>query len=291
MALAPTQKSIRVFASVSRHLSFQAAAEELGVTPTAISHQIRNLELRAGLRLFNRSSNGVSLTEKGLRFAEVVVPAIDEINLAYERLTSTNPREKITLGAGPIVASRWLAPRLPEFFARHPEVDLQIINSPTQIWQRTREFDLAIAWGEGNWPGLCSDKLLDVHLVPVLSPALADDLSPQSPQDLLHAPLLHHRNSSEWRDWFRQSGVEVGDLEGTSVDDTNVAVQAALAGTGVFLGVREFLDNEISTGRLVCPFSNALKPSASYFIAQSKSSENETVEKLKVWLLECTGQN
>ena len=203
-----------------------------------------------------------------------------------KELLSAQDREKIILGAGPIVASRWLAPRLPEFFSKHPDVDLQIINSPTQIWQRAGEFDLAIAWGEGTWPGLDATKLLDVDLVPILAPSLADRLQLRAPDDLLRAPLLHHRNATEWNTWFALAGCAPETLSGTTVDDTNVAVQAALSGSGVILGVREFLSAEISAGQLICPFPIALRPAASYFLVRSETHSNAKADKLLTWLQE-----
>ena len=287
MSARPPLTAIRTFDAVSRHLSFQRAANELGVTPTAVSHQIRALEAQTNARLFNRSPAGVEHTARGMQFAEDIGPAMEQIDQAFRKLLQFSDREQVVLGAGPIIASRWLAPRLPDFAARHPEIDLQLINSPTEIWRRAREFDLAIAWGNGDWPNLQSQKLLDVSLVPVLSPDLARELDLHQPGDLLDAPLLHHHDGKEWADWFALAGVHHSVPVGIKVEDTNVVVQAALAGTGVMLGIREFLADDILAGRLTCPFPNPLRQTAAYYLVASGASQFPAHEALEKLLLDC----
>lgn len=290
MTSRPPLTAIRAFDAVSRHQSFQRAADELGVTPTAISHQIRLLESRTDVRLFERGPAGVKHTAKGKLFANDLGPAMDQIDRAFHKLTQSSDRKHVVLGAGPIIASRWLAPRLPDFSARHPDIDLQLINSPTEIWRRAREFDLAIAWGEGNWQNLHAEKLLDVSLVPVLAPQLAQELDLREPGDLLHAPLLHHRDEREWADWFALAGVHHPVPVGTKVEDTNVVVQAALAGTGVMLGIREFLADDISSNRLICPFPMPLELRAAYFLVTSQDFQSPAQATLSNWLRDCANR-
>ena len=283
--------AIRAFDAVSRHQSFQRAAEELGVTPTAVSHQIRLLETQASTRLFERGPTGVYHTAQGKRFADDIGDAMGQIDQAFQRLMQTSERKQVVLGAGPIIASRWLAPRLPDFAARYPDIDLQLINSPTEIWRRAREFDLAIAWGDGDWTNLRCQKLLGVSLVPVLAPSLAAKLNIHEPADLLRAPLLHHQDGQDWTDWFALAGVQHPAPVGTRVEDTNVVVQAALAGTGVMLGIREFLADDISVGRLICPFPKPLRPQAAYHLVASGDALTPAQSALQNWLLYCARQS
>ncbi|MGI9391697.1 MAG: LysR substrate-binding domain-containing protein [Boseongicola sp.] len=285
MSPVPPYTAIRAFDAASRHLSFKHAAEELAVTPTAISHQIRQLEKLCRVKLFKRGAKGVSLTSRGRAFATDLRPAIAQIERAYRSLTLSEQRSTVVLGAGPIIASRWLAPRLPLFAASHPEIDLQLLNSPTEIWRRAPDFDVAIVWGHGHWPGLSAEKLLEVSLAPVLTPELAKVLGPlEEPGDLLRAPLLHHRNNSEWTDWFQRANVLEPVSKGTIIEDTNVLVQAALSGGGVMLGVLDFLSDDIATGRLVCPFHIVLEPAAAYYLVTSGGIENRASATLRQWL-------
>lgn len=277
--------AIRAFEAAALRLNFKGAAEDLGVTPTAVSHQIRHLEQLCGVRLFKRGSRGVTLTNRGRKFAEALRPAIDQIETAYRALVLSAGRNSVILGAGPIIASRWLAPQLPAFAAEHPDIDLQLLNSPTEIWRRAPEFDIAIAWGHGNWSGLDAEKLFEVSLAPVLTPELADRIGPlRTPRDLLRAPLLHHRNDLEWGDWFREAGVTAPVPIGTRFEDTNVLVQAALSGSGAMLGVLEFLADDISAGRLVNPFGIRLKPTSAYYVVTARSRESTPISALKTWL-------
>ena len=287
MAQRPPLTAIRAFDAVSRHKSFQRAAQELGVTPTAISHQIRALETRTNVQLFDRSPAGVTHTAQGKSLADDVCPAMEQIDQAFQRLLQPSNRTQVVLGAGPIIASRWLAPRLLDFSARHPEIDLQLIKSPTEIWRRAREFDLAIAWGNGEWPNLYARKLLNVNLVPVLAPQLAKELDLQDPRDLLQAPLLHHQDTGPWADLFALIGVHDPVPTGTKVEDINVVVQAALAGTGVMLGIRELLTDDLASGRLVCPFPIALKQNAAYYLVSSTKAQNKAQSALANWLFDC----
>ena len=184
-----------------------------------------------------------------------------------------------------MIASRWLAPQLSAFAASYPDIDLQLLNSPSEIWRRATEFDIAIAWGHGNWPALKSEKLLDVSLAPVLTPQLADRIGPIiEPCDLLRGPLLHHRDEAEWSHWFRVAGAGKPVLTGTRFEDTNVLVQAALSGGGIMLGVLEFLADDISAGRLVNPFGIVLKPESAYYLVTAHDHETRSVYALKSWL-------
>ncbi|MEM7375976.1 MAG: LysR substrate-binding domain-containing protein [Pseudomonadota bacterium] len=287
----PSLTAVRTFVAVGRHLSFKQAAHELGVTPTAVSHQIRVLEESAGVRLFERGPAGVSLTAAGTAFADEVSPAINRVDQAFDTLRQSAGRHRVVLGAGPVVASRWLAPKLTDFAACHPEIDLHLINSPTAIWQRAPECDLAIAWGHGQWPGLRAHRLLDVQLVPVMTPALADSLAPlDAPADLLRAPLLHHGDSADWRAWFHQAGVDGPVPAGTLVEDTNVVIQAALAGSGVMLGIRDFLESDLRSGRLMCPFDTALAPRSAYFLVAETRPPRAGVAELEGWLRAHAGE-
>lgn len=284
----PPFAAVRAFDAAARHLSFKDAALELGLTPTAISHQIKQLESLCGQPLFIRHTRKVELTPNGQSFAEAITPAIEAIASAFARLSAAPGRSNVTLGAGPIFSSRWLVPRLSAFWAAHPGIDLRLHHSPLPVWQQMAQLDLAVAWGRGNWPGLQCKPLLRIEVSPVFAPSLlAGEAVPERCDDLLSLPLLHHRDDGAWRQWFETAGLApAGSLPGTVFEDANVLLQAALAGRGVALGILQFIGDELAAGRLLRPFDIAMSPEDGYFLIYPEAAlKNEASLAVIEWLL------
>lgn len=285
----PPFASLRAFESAARHMSFKNAALELGLTPTAISHQIKQLESLSGQMLFTRHVRRVELTPQGHAFAEAIGPAIEAMGAAYEKLSAGVDRKTVTLGAGPIFAARWLVPRLADFWDAHPGVDLWLHHSPLPVWRQMEQFDLAIAWGKGDWPGLDCTPMLRITVTPVLAPALLERYgAPETPTDLRGLPLLHHRDGDGWRQWFEGSGVAVPHpLPGTVFEDANVLLQAALSGRGAALGIVQFIGDELGAGRLIRPFPSQVDPGDAYFLIHRPNAlASEAIAAAKDWLLQ-----
>jgi len=284
----PPFAAIRAFEAAARHASFKDAALELGLTPTAVSHQIRQLERLSGEMLFVRRTRSVELTSEGRTFAEDIGPVVDALASAFAKLCSTSSRKHVTLGAGPIFAARWLVPRLADFWTAHPGIDLRLHHSPLPVWRQIAQFDLAVAWGKGDWPGVVCEPLLRIDVSPVLAPSLLrDGTALTSPEDLLSLPLLHHRDGTGWRQWFAASGVDLpGELPGTEFEDANVLLQAALSGRGAALGILQFIEDDITANRLVQPFKATVDPGDAYFLIYRQSGlENNATAAVRKWLL------
>lgn len=284
----PPFAAIRAFEAAARHQSFKDAALELGLTPTAISHQIKQLERLSGRSLFVRRTRRVELTPQGSAFAESIGPALEAMTAAFAKLCSEPERRNVTLGAGPIIAARWLVPRLSRLWAGHPGIDLRLHHSILPVWQQMAQFDLAIAWGKGDWSGVVSEALLRIEVTPVLAPSLLQERTAlTSPQDLLSLPLLHHRDQAGWRQWFAAAGVSPPrDLPGTVFEDANVLLQAALSGRGAALGILQFIEDELSAGRLIRPFESSVDPGDAYFLIYRRSAlANEAMAAVRSWLL------
>lgn len=284
----PPFAALRAFEAAARLLSFKDAAAELGLTPTAISHQIKQLEKLSGRALFVRRTRGVELTPEGEKFAEVIAPAIDVLATAFAKLRANRDRQNVTLGAGPLFASRWLVPRLAEFWATHPGIDLWVHHSPVPVWQQLAQFDLAVAWGSGNWPGVVCEPLLRIDVTPVMSPfVLTEEKSMTSPQELLSLPLLHHRDARGWQQWFAAAGVVAPEnLPGTVFEDANVLLHAALSGRGVALGILQFIEDDLTAGRLIRPFQATVDPGEAYFLIYRKQALNsEATSLVRHWFL------
>ncbi|MEM7430265.1 MAG: LysR family transcriptional regulator, partial [Pseudomonadota bacterium] len=207
--MTPPLAALRTFELVARTLSFKRAAAELGLSPTAVSHQIRKLEDALGEAVFERRVRQVELTPKGRELAEAVAPAFETIQQAVEKFTRPGRRAMVTLAAGPLFTSRWLVPRLDAFWTAFPDIDLRLQHSPLPVYRQLTDVDLAIAWGDGDWTGMQADLLLRVEVSPVLSPDLVPEALPlRKPADVLQLPLLHQRSTAPWREWLGAAGVE-----------------------------------------------------------------------------------
>lgn len=289
MSRVPTNQSLRSFEAAARQMSFKRAAEELYVTPTAISHQVKALEQRLGCRLFERRTRQVELTRQGQELYATLRRAFTDIDTCLERIRRQGAREVVTLGLGPIIGTRWLAPRLGDFWQRYPDIDLRLHHTAFPLLPGTDQFDLAIAWGDGSWPRMRVVPFMQIEVTPVLSPSMAP---PASPADLLEYPLLHQRDRQGWRQWFEAAGVDTGGSEpGTVVEDANLVLQTALNGQGVALGILPFVNEDIREGRLLRPFELAIDPGLAYYLIDPKSRRDKPpVHAVRNWLLHGIGR-
>jgi LysR family glycine cleavage system transcriptional activator len=284
------------FAAAARRKSFTAAANDLGVTQAAISHQIRELEDQLEVKLFHRNSRAVALTPAGEILRKAVDEAFEGISHAIERMKSTKPRLRVT--SAPSFAAKWLVPRLDRFLARAPEVDVffDIQNSPVQLSQQ--EPHVAIQFGATSLPNYQVDRLQDEYVFPICSPALLKDKRRAlDPQALLKRHTLldvdWHGQGASWPNW--QSWLEAAGLSDMRVGKTvrfaasALAIQAAVDGQGIALGESTLAADDLAAGRLIKPFDLALKqpPQLAYFLICSKDAPAGSIERLfRDWLLE-----
>lgn len=280
----PANQSLRSFEAAARHLSFKHAAEELYVTPTAISHQVKALESHLGCRLFERRARQVELTRQGQELYVTLRRAFADIDACIERIGSMGAREVVTLGLGPIIGTRWLAPRLGDFWERHDAIDLRLHHTSFPLMHNVNQFDLAIAWGDGHWPGLEVEPFTRIEVTPVMSPQL---VLPANAGALLDYPLVHQRDRQGWQQWLAAAGVETPEAPyGTVVDDANLVLQTALNGQGVVLGVLPFVDEDIREGRLLRPFELAVDPGPAYYLIYHRQQlDKPAVRAVRDWLL------
>ena len=280
--------ALRAFEAAARHLSFKAAAAELSLSATAISHHVRSLEESLGHQLFNRLVRRVTLTSEGEELARALTPAFQSIDGAVRKLQNQRGRHTVTLGAGPIFGARWLAPRLGLFWQTNPDIDLRLHHSPLPVHQQMASYDMAVAWGAGDWQALRADPLLTVRVTPVYARNAEFGCHQiNEPRDLLNYPLLHHRDHSAWRLWLDTMGVQSPrEISGIVFEDANVHLQAALEGQGIALGFLPLIQDEISAGRLIQPWEESVKPVESYFLLYHPNAvTREPVARVRDWLL------
>lgn len=288
----PPLNALKAFEAAARHLSFARAAEELFLTPSAISHQIKALEEQVGVKLFQRKGRNVSLTDAGGRYYPALRQAFDQMNTATEDLAQSTALGALTINVLPTFAIRWLLPRISGFQQRHPEIEVRITTSISTIDFGRTEADAAVRFGDGNWPGLAARLLMTEEIVPVCSPDLLKADRPLvTPADLKHYQLLHDINRPDtWRRWLTAVGETSIDPEkGLKLETTNLAVQGAIQGLGVVPANPSLVQDELDRGLLIEPFAFHLRIANGYYLVYPKAhADRPRLHAFETWLTEMT---
>ncbi|MEA3135178.1 MAG: LysR family transcriptional regulator, glycine cleavage system transcriptional activator, partial [Gammaproteobacteria bacterium] len=287
MALLPPLETLRVFEVACRHGSYSEAARELHVTHSAVSQRIRQLEDELGLTLFERQGNRMVLTSSGLRLQAGVKSAFSELSAALGSLQTRRSDTEITVSLLPVMAARWLVPRLSRFRARFPRINLHIKTGRSLANFKSDGVDIAIRFGTGDWKGLRATKLLDEEVFPVCSPSFNDGRLPKDSAAMLLLPLLIDRNLS-WHAWFKSAGVKLDrEIVGTSFTDTNALMEAAVTGQGIALGRLSFTRSDILAGKLVRLSEQSLRVAYCHYAVYPIASEsNPALVAFRDWLIE-----
>lgn len=264
----PSLNALRAFEAGARHLSFTRAAEELSVTQTAISHQVRHLEDQLGVNLFDRRPRELCLSPAGSALYPAIARALDGMAEAVERVRAAPVSRPLSVSLTPTFGTRWLAQRLGRFWREHPEVELRLHHSVQLVDLARDGVDLAVRWGRGVWPGLEAEMLMRAQSTPLCSPALLKgNHALHTPADLRHHVLIHQRDYQEWTEWLAAAGVDdIDGQRGPVIDDANAIIRSAIEGDGVMIAIPEVLSPEIESGRLVAPFVSQPDPAFAYYL-------------------------
>jgi LysR family glycine cleavage system transcriptional activator len=286
MRALPSTTGLRTFETAARLLNFTRVAEELNLTQGAISHQIRELEEVLGVRLFERKHRGLSLTDAGRIYLIHTHEALESLRAGADEIRQRDAVLTVTVSAN--FANKWLVPRLGNFSATHPEIDLRISASRRHTDFATDGIDLAVRHGTGDWPHLHVQRLCPEEIFPVCGPAL---LTPGAllarANDLRRHTLLHDRDRTGWRQWLITFGVapEIAN-QGPVFSDTSLAIDAAVAGQGVALARSALVIYDLEGGRLVRPLAESVPAAFAYWIVCPKASANEgKVAIFRDWLI------
>jgi LysR family glycine cleavage system transcriptional activator len=284
----PPLNALRAFEASARLNSMQRAAHELNVTPSAVSQQVQNLEQWIGFPLLERRARQVQANAEGRAYLSAVSAAFDQIASATEELSAARVPRSICITCTPGFAVQWLVPRLQQFQDRHPDIDVRIDASTRLLDLKVEQVDLAVRHGNGRYPGLVSEKLIDDDLVPVASPRLLSGTGRvRKPADLAKHRLLHIETRDDWRLWFAGQGIDLDWRLGPLFVDTAIGVQAAVAGKGVILVRRSLIGDELSSGRLMAPLTQGLSKGMAYHLAYlPESMAQPAVRAFRAWLLE-----
>lgn len=284
----PPLAALRAFEAAARRLSFRGAADELGVTPTAISHQVRLLEETLGLRLFHRETRRVRLTAEGAVLLPVLRDGFDAFAEAIDQVRGRHSAGVLTLSAPTAFVAKWLVPRLADFRAAHPRCDLRLHASDSLVDFARDDVDVAVRYGPGPYPNL------DVHRLAVdrVAPACSPHLAVRSEDDLASHPLLHFEwpdltdATPTWPAWLRQAGItEVDGNAGIRFSDEGHVIQAAIAGQGIALLSVVLAADDLASGALVQPFGPVLDAHPYWVVHPRHSARTGDVGKLVGWLV------
>ncbi|MDY0882158.1 transcriptional regulator GcvA [Dongia soli] len=294
MVAYPPLKAVRYFEAAARHLSFSKAAEELSVTHSAISHQIKALESWLGVPLFERGTRQVALTDAGRRFLPPVRSGLLQIAEAARDVSIATRGGPIVVSVLPSVAARWLVPKLHDFRSRHPDIDVRISATGRVETIGDGDIDIAIRFGRGHWSGVTAELLLANDLFPVCSPKLPSEDKPlKEPRDLLQYPLLTDSdwagaNYDFWRDWLTAAGVEDARYRpGLSFNVSNLLMQAAVDGLGIAIGNTMLAGEDLRQGRLIRPFDFTVWPDSGFYVCYAKSAlQRPKIKAFRDWLFD-----
>lgn len=286
----PPLNAVRAFEAAARNVSFTRAAQALNVTQAAVSHQIKALEEHLGFRLFRRTPRALLLTDEGQVLYPTVRDSLDALHAAFEQVRAADQSGSggiLTVTTLPSFASRWLVPRLKQFRALHPDIDVRLSTSTDLTELQNDGIDIGVRYGLGKWPGLQAWWLMEEDVSPVCSPALLADGPPlEKPQDLDNHTLLQDIGM-DWRIWLDAAGVTLAEPDrGPGFLDSAHALYAALDGQGVLLGRSVLVREDLAAGRLVKPFDISIPSAYAYWIVCPKADvKRPKVCLFRDWLL------
>jgi len=277
--------ALRTFEAAARHCSFTRAAEELNVTQGAVSRQVQALEDRIGVTLFERNGRTLALSLEGRVLASAATDALERLGEAVSKLAP--PAGMVTLSMLPSVAACWMAPRMREFAAAHPDLALRLSASRHLVDFQREGIDAAIRYGPGGWQDVAAVQLATEQIFPVCSPDYANRLNLRSPADLKRVTLLHTDVPDGWRDWFVAAGCPEHFTEaGIYLDEDAALLRAAAEGEGMALGRSVLVASDLAQGRLIAPFDVSIPATYSYwFVAPAEARRRSEVDVVRTWLI------
>ena len=290
----PALSALRAFEAAARHLSFQEAANELSVSPSAVSHAVRALEADLGQALFVRGTRSVALTEAGRAMAPGLREGFEAIERAVARGRATGARPVLTLSTGPAIAAKWIVPRLYAFEEAQPDIDVRITTSLRLVDLSREGIDAGIRFGRGPYPDLDARRLFGDALAPMAAPEIARGL--REPTDLLDHRLIVDRSTADdeampgWSDWFATVGLpreRWADAVGRArvITQAHHTIQAVMDGAGIAFGRLAVAAADLAAGRLVVPFEPRLPtPHAFWFVTAKGRMAEPHIAAFLGWL-------
>lgn len=269
----PFLNGVRAFEAAARTGSFAKAADELHVTPAAVSRLVHLLEARIGVELFERKANRLAPTSAGRAYQAGLTPLFDALAGLTAQVSTMAGGRVLTVGVGPTFAIRWLIPRLAGFQKAAPEIVVRFATGGAAA-PFSDDWTCGITLGEGDWPGLVAERLFAADLTPVCAPQLARRL--KQPDDLKAATLLRVAHArDDWPRWIKAAGLSKVSAKGPEFEFYGQALQAALDGVGVAMGISPYIDDDLRAGRLVAPFDMSVPKGMHWYLVYRAARSGE----------------
>lgn len=284
----PSHSTLRSFECAARHQSFTLAAEELNLTQSAVSRQVKDLEDMIGVALFRRAGRRVVLTEAGQKLASEIAIDLENIHQTVMRAVSAGKQSMaLRIAVLPGFASRWLIPRLPEFEEKHPDINLSLSTRLEPFDMEREHFDLAVHFGQEDWPDVDLRKLSDERMIAVASPDFVVRHAPINEKGFARLPLLHmSTRPMVWRAFFKRVGIHgEGDLSGKYFDQFSMVISAAVASLGAAMLPAYLIEKELEDGRLVQLSETTITTENSYFLVAPRNRQDPAARAFSDWMI------
>lgn len=288
----PPMNAIRAFEAACRYLQFQQAAEELCITPSALSYQIRQLEEALGVKLFKRLNRAVELTREGRMLSSGTIEAFEKLEETFALLNNEDDDNTLVISTGPAFSAKWLAPRLYSYLEENPDIDFRL-SANLRLTDFDKDgVDAVIRFGEGNYPNLFVEALFQEISTPLISPKLFEETGSKSDISLFQkVPLIHDESlnflgGGQWKTWLDAMGyTTINSSKGTHFNHADHCIEAAVDGGGIVMARLGFAFRELNAGRLIAPFKEAISARGGfYFCCPHEALEKEKVLNFLAWI-------
>jgi LysR family glycine cleavage system transcriptional activator len=291
MAIRPrtSLRGLRTFCAAARHESFTLAADELFITSSAVSHQVKSLEQELGVQLFARGNRELKLTESGRAFFDEIDPVIEKLDAIVGSYRKDGPSRSIRISVQPFFASEYFVPRLSEFTAEHPDIDIQVGTSDESSEKHPAEVDLSIRLFKSPPENLASHLLFPLRMVPTGSPDFKKNMVVSKKTIASEFPLIvHETRPKAWKQWSKSAGIGLPeDSKVTRLDSMIAVVRAAERGIGAALVPIPLADQWFKQGSIVRLFNKELVADVSYYLVyKEERAEDPDVCLLRDWILQ-----
>lgn len=285
----PSLVALEVFEACARYMNFTRAAEELGITQSAVSRQIAYLEGFLGVKLFERVRRRVLITSAGKEYAEKIKAVLRQTEKATEEIATAQTGKILHISSYATFAAKWLAPRLVSFAGKYPDMPFQLtaLNHHRAFASQESAVDVAIHYGEASWPDSLLDRLMHETIVPVCSPGYAESHRIKTPADLARATLLHQIKTDAWPDMFDRLGLQrTHSHSGLRFDQYAMVIEATLNGLGVAAIPNFLIESDLATGRLVALFDVSVQSRYAYYLVYPEVKRNwKNIKAFRRWIV------
>ena len=284
----PPLNPLKAFECAARLNSLTLAAEEMNVSQVAVSRQVKVLEEYLGVALFRRLHRGIELTREGRELFEGITLPFQELGNTARRVSRRGRRDILAIQSYTTFSQRWLIPRLAHFHDANPRIEIRLSSSTAPVDFEAQNLDAAIRSGSGDWPGLHSERLVDIDLIPICSPTLMETAKLTRPEQLAKVRLLHSMaRPNDWASWIACAGAKVDPTPGVRFENSALAYEAASLDIGVAIGVKVFVQRLLQLGGLVAPFDTVCRTGEGYYLTwPSNMKPSAPLMKFLAWMRE-----